>query len=257
MLQQFLLGCFCLLMSNLVYCEEHWQQPNFILHSFLEIALKNEFTSQPSTLRKWDQPVYVWIDHRVGDEALHSRLVRMHLAHLSALTGQYVGLVANEQQANVRVVFTTQGQWEHDVEAFIGASATKHVKNTVCMASFKVNQASEIISAVVVIPVDQAIRNRKLVSCVVEELTQIMGLPNDSEKVFPSIFNDKTPDDLMTGLDGLLLKMLYHPYLTSGMKVNEVIPNIKKIIQQWQQDGTIQNATQTVHQGELYPLMGF
>lgn len=259
MCKRFLFGCLWLLLTKMGHGAEHWQQPNFIMQSFLEVALKNEFTSQPSTLRKWDQPVNVWIDHRVGNEALHTRLVRMHLSHLSTLTGQYIGLVVNEQQANVKVVFTTQGQWMRDIETFIGTTAAEQAQkqNAVCMASFKVNQASEITSAVVVIPVDQAIRNRKLVSCVVEELTQIMGLPNDSEKVFPSIFNDKTPDDLMTGLDGLLLQMLYHPYLASGMKANEVILNMKRILQEWQKDGTIQNAVKTVHQGELYPMMGF
>ena len=108
---------------------------------------------------------------------------------------------------------------------------------------------AENANVMVVIPDDQASMRRKLVSCVVEELTQIMGLPNDSENVYPSIFNEKTPDGLLTGLDGLLLKMLYHQQVKVGMKESEVRPILKKIIREWQQDGTILNVDKTIRQG--------
>lgn len=84
-----------------------------------------------------------------------------------------------------------------------------------------------------------------------------MGLPNDSDLVFPSIFNDKTPNDLLTGLDSLLLQMLYHPDLEAGMSILEVLPVIRNIVTEWKIDGTIARANQVVRKGDLYPVMGF
>jgi len=127
----------------------------------------------------------------------------------------------------------------------------------VCMANFRVDGQYEIKKAIVIIPVDQARMHGKLVSCVVEEITQILGLPNDSERAYPSIFNDKTPESLLSGLDYLLLKALYNDAIKPGMTANEVTPVMQNLIRRWQKDGTIQSAAQAVKTGELYPLLGY
>jgi hypothetical protein len=54
-------------------------------------------------------------------------------------------------------------------------------------------------------------------SCIHEEIAQGLGLPNDSPKARPSIFNDDDEFALLTSHDELLLKMLYDPRLTPGM----------------------------------------
>jgi hypothetical protein len=82
---------------------------------------------------------------------------------------------------------------------------------------FKHNKQSELISVLVIIPVDHAMSYGLLSACIIEELTQAMGLPNDSDWVIPSIANDKSVLDLLTGLDYLLLKILYDNRLHAGM----------------------------------------
>lgn len=261
MLKRFIILLLICMLPKLALAAEHWQGSNYIMRSFIEIALKNEFDSRPAKLRKWNKPVHVWLDHQgpenIANQTLHTNLVRMHLDHLEDLTGQYIGLVANESQADIKVIFTSERQWKHDIEQTIGSKITPRMMKAVCMAALKTNANSEISSAVVIIPVDQAIRHRKLVTCIVEEITQVMGLPNDSDSVFPSIFNDKTPNDLLTGLDGLLLGLLYHPDLEVGMTAAEVIPVMRNLVTEMQIDGTVDHAVQTVKKGELYPLMGF
>ena len=54
-------------------------------------------------------------------------------------------------------------------------------------------------------------------ACVVEELTQVLGLPNDSDAVKPSIFNDQSRYFELTDHDRRMLKMLYDPRITPGM----------------------------------------
>ena len=234
-----------------------WKNLTYITQAFSEIALKNEYDVAKHRVRKWRIPVRVFVEHQVGDRALHTQLVRMHLVHLAEITGHDIQLVDTLLDANLHLVFTRQSQWESEVMRLMGPSSAKNVHGSVCMAKFALNAKSEIERAWVIIPVDQAQMHGKLVACVVEEITQVLGLPNDSEKVFPSIFNDKTPQDLLTGLDFILLKLLYNPSIRAGMTAAEVKAPLQILLEQWQRDGTLTHADKTVRQGQLYPLLGY
>ena len=60
-------------------------------------------------------------------------------------------------------------------------------------------------------------------ACVVEELTQVLGLPNDSDAVKPSIFNDQSRYFELTDHNRRILKMLCAPRITSGMQRKEAL----------------------------------
>ena len=66
-------------------------------------------------------------------------------------------------------------------------------------------------------------------SCVHEELTQGMGLANDSPRARPSIFNDDEEFAYLTRHDELLLKILYDPRLRPGMSEAEAQPIVLQI----------------------------
>ncbi|MBP8189865.1 MAG: DUF2927 domain-containing protein, partial [Aeromonas sp.] len=87
--------------------------------------------------------------------------------------------------------------------------------------------------------------------CVVEELTQVMGLPNDSDKVFPSIFNDNSIDSFPTGLDYVLLKLAYHPALHAGMTADEVRTALPIALKALRTNGDIAEANHRVQSGSL------
>ena len=105
------------------------------------------------------------------------------------------------------------------------------------------------------LPVDRARERAKLLTCIVEELSQILGLPNDSEKVYPSIFNDKSCNELLTRLDYLMLKMLYDRRVKAGMDRRQVMPVLRKIVNEYQQKNIVQTAELKVMEGGLYPLL--
>ncbi len=67
-------------------------------------------------------------------------------------------------------------------------------------------------------------------SCVEEELTQAMGLPNDDAGVRPSIFNDEKEFGVLTAHDELLLRILYDSRLKPGMTPETAMPVVRKII---------------------------
>lgn len=64
-------------------------------------------------------------------------------------------------------------------------------------------------------------------SCFHEEIAQGLGLPNDSPRARPSIFNDDDEFALLTNHDELLLKMLYDPRLKPGMTAAEARPTVR------------------------------
>lgn len=128
-------------------------------------------------------------------------------------------------------------------------------RNSICLAHFSTHPDNSIKKAIVIIPVDRARAHAKLLSCVVEELTQIMGLPNDSENVFPSIFNDKSHDDYLSGLDFLLLKLLYRPEIKIGMNKKQVHEQLVKIISKEDFQILIKESEYLAHQQGLYRLL--
>ena len=48
-----------------------WLDRTFIEAAFYIVALEHESSSGPKPLAKWQQPINIWIDHRVGDQELH------------------------------------------------------------------------------------------------------------------------------------------------------------------------------------------
>jgi hypothetical protein len=248
----------CLLaVSPLLHAEEPWQSAAYLQQAFSEIALHSEYSPGEQPVRKWLQPVKVWLEHHTDQTEQHSLLTRYHFQHLAKITGHPISFASSRQEANFIVVFSHLQLWRNDIALVSGDLSMKPPSDAACMFGLHLDDKKAIRKAWVVIPVDYAQEHRQLLSCIVEETTQAMGLPSDSDKVFPSVFNDHTPESLLTGLDALLLKMLYQPAIKPGMRGPQVKPILANILQKWQADGTIDQAEKNVRQSELYEMMGF
>ncbi len=53
--------------------------------------------------------------------------------------------------------------------------------------------------------------------CLLEELTQSLGLPNDSDRLRPSVFNEASMVTELTVLDRILIATVYDPRIEKGM----------------------------------------
>jgi hypothetical protein len=123
------------------------------------------------------------------------------------------------------------------------------------MGTYRTNLNNEIVAANVVIPIDHALSNGLLPACIVEETTQVLGLPNDSDWINPSIANDKSLYDLLTGLDYIMLKILYDSRLKPGMPLKLSRPIIRKIIRELEQKGEIEKASRYIRRSELNRIL--
>ena len=66
-------------------------------------------------------------------------------------------------------------------------------------------------------------------ACIHEEISQGLGLSNDSLRARPSIFNDDDEFAFLTDHDEILLKMLYDPRLSPGLSLAEARPIFQQI----------------------------
>lgn len=250
--------CTLLLGFSTAAVAEDWKNEAYIQQSFERVALSSEYSDHQPQLRKWQQPIFFSFQHDVADKTLHEQLSTTHLQQLSAITGHSILPATDSAAANLQIIFTNEsrlpGYLRDDMQ--LNPNLVHQLsRDSVCIAHFSINRRGEIHRAQVIIPVDRARAHAKLLACIVEELTQIMGLPNDDVAVFPSIFNDRSHDNFLSGLDYVLLKLLYQPALKPGMDKQQSRLALKTIMQQtafqqWQDE-----ADHVVRAAGLYPLL--
>jgi len=244
--------------SNVFAKTAAWPDLEYIMQSFFEVGLGTEHgTSANQNLRKWRQPLRVYVEHQIGDKPLHNQLLDAQIKQLTSIPNINIQRTEDKSTANVFYYFTRQSALGDLVQKNLGNSATQYLHGAICLASVKTNSDNAITSAYIFIPVDQARMHGKLVACIVEELTQALGLVRDSDLVFPSIFNDKTPNTLITGLDDILLRLLSEKTVKAGMSKQQLRPILLKLLQQYKQSGLIDTADQRVQTGDLYQMLGF
>lgn len=237
----------------------HWQSTDYIINSFSDIALRNEYTNKTNGVRKWSQPIYYQIIHRTGDQALHEKLTKTHIEHLANITGLVILPASLEHHVNLKIIFSSEQSLQQELQNDFSLNDKQQIKELahhgVCLGNFSIDAKSNITKAIVIIPVDRARAHAKLLSCIIEEITQVLGLPNDSDNVFPSIFNDKSKDDYLSGLDFVLLKALYHPSIKPGMNVKQVRHQLAKLLARPEFQQLIIDSEQIVNQQGLFPLL--
>lgn len=225
-----------------------WKSVDYVVESFLEIALGSEHGVKKRHVRKWMTPVRYALIHHAGDAELHERMAGAHFTHLALLTGLTIRPAQPGETPNFSVVLTSEDRLRDDLKTYFGWDSSSQreqfFRETVCVATFASRRNGQIIRATAIIPVDRARSRGKLPACIVEELTQVLGLPNDSDKVFPSVFNDNSIDTTLSGLDVTLLRLLYDPRIRPGMDEATVRPLARAIAAEFAGAGVYERAEQ-------------
>ncbi len=223
--------------------------PERLTEDFVQIALHDEYVRHGDTLvqhevtaplRRWQQPVRMQMyfgdsvppAQRSRDRAdvagFAARLQRVsgHPVALGGAQGNFVVLVVNEDERRAigpRLQSMVPGIPPSDVAALSELSP----QNFCTVFAYSQGNSPVYAQAVALIRAELPPRLRR--SCVHEELTQGMGLANDSPRARPSIFNDDEEFAYLTRHDELLLKILYDPRLRPGMTEAEARPVVMQI----------------------------
>ena len=252
-----LLALLLLLAGHSAQADERWQSDSYLTESFMAIAMEREYGEAKQTrFARWQQPIRLLLVNESGDKPLQAEVVKVQAAHLARITGHPISMVT--AKPNLTLIMTDYSKMKSWANRTMGGdpSVGMALKEGLCLANFATNAKHEISRATIIIPVDYSRAKGRFLDCVVEEFTQVMGLPNDSDKVFPSIFNDNSIDSFLTGLDYVLLKMAYHPALKAGMSSDEVRAALPIALADLRAKGEIREGNRRVQQQSLKSWAG-
>ncbi len=216
---------------------------------FVRIALYEEYDfvdgriverKTPSVLRRWDAPVRMRLEFGASvpeaTRAEDRQFVTGYARRLSQLTRQPVSMVQGGANFHVLVLSETErraiGPRLEQLVAGIDRTTVDLITDlplgiSCLVLAFSRRGANVYTDAIAIIRAELPDLSRR--ACYHEELAQGMGLPNDSPRVRPSLFNDTSEFAVLTELDELMLRMLYDPRLRPGIREAEARPIIRQI----------------------------
>jgi hypothetical protein len=222
-----------------------------LVRNFEKIALYDEYVDlggrfirkeTPALLRRWDKPIRVGIvigpsasfesasRDRAEIMAFAARLARLTSLDMQVTDGPdanfLVMILSSEEQAVAAPA--TAARFPGFQPAVLGALSDTPL-NLFCTAyAFaEPDRPSAYAAVMVLIRAEHPPLTR--LSCVHEEMSQAMGLPNDYALARPSLFNGNVEFAFLTEHDEILLRMLYDPRLRPGMTVGEARPLLPAI----------------------------
>jgi hypothetical protein len=206
-----------------------WLSDEQIVANLETVVFGSEFIGEDSdSVRKWVGPMRVAI---YGDEeSAFSGVVESHLAKLHRLTGIDIARVdETAPERNAHILFLSRAQFNTYAQTYLARGKPGTNRNIACFGIFKSNKR-EILEFHAMIP--RSASRGEVEACVVEELTQVLGLPNDSFDIHPSIFNDDDEFHELTWQDELFLRVLYDPRVRSGMTREQFEPLAREILEE-------------------------
>lgn len=205
-----------------------------ILDAFSKIAFGNEFVAEADPrLQKWVQPIR-WRSHEyVPLERAERAFFQRHIVRLGRLTEHDLRPAESWPEANFIVLFVSEGRYEYWIERYMAPSRRPmlaRLARTACLGFLRHHRTTfEIEFAVAIIPVERARARGLMESCIAEETTQVLGLLNDAD-IPGTLFNDAGDARDLTPLDEMLVRLLYDPALTPGMRRGEALAAARAVL---------------------------
>jgi len=220
-----------------------------LAENFMRIALYDEYRrgtggfireETESRLRRWEVPVRVGL--RFGASVPPERQstdrarIGSYLARLAQITGH--PMTIDDSAPNFLIHIVSEDEREAlgpKIRAAIPnlgpgevPGVTNMPRTTYCLVyALSDGNTGAYTRAFAVIRAEHPDLLR--LSCMHEEIAQALGLPNDSPRARPSIFNDDEEFALLTDHDELLLRMLYSRELRPGMTAFEARPIVESL----------------------------
>jgi len=207
-----------------------------VLANLMEIVFGSEFVGEESlVVRKWAGPMRMSIYAREPDR--YGDLVDSVLARLRELTRIDIERVEQSVPGqNAYVLVLGRDQFYAYAESHLGAGKNPRTNTYLdCFGLFAADRGGDISEITAVLP--DFISDATKHSCIVEEVTQALGLPNDSFTISPSIFNDDDEFQDLTWQDELFLRILYDGRVRAGMTQAEFEPVARLILDELRPDG--------------------
>ncbi len=194
-----------------------WPAPEILARQFERIAFSSEFGGEyrSGRLIRWQGPIRVRIAGHFPDRFRVE--VERQLAELRRNSGLAIDIAeatGEAQPPQMTLEFSTsRGGTSFDPEA--------PCRTLIWETGYVIRRVQIYIA-----PYPDDVRRH----CIAEELTQALGLADDSRIVRDSIFNDASARNRIAPWDALMVRILYDSRLRAGMHKTEAMPIVRRII---------------------------
>ncbi len=187
-----------------------------LVGQYRRVALSAEFGGayRRGRVIKWNGPIVARLQGPNAERYMGE--VLRHFSLLAKLTGLRFRVLAPNAPPSVRANMTITfiyngGRGPADLER-------------ACRADVFTNRNLVILRARITISADWRRLRRH---CILEEVSQALGLMNDSNYLFPSIFNDNSKQQRLSPWDRMVIRAHYDPRLRPGMDWNAAEPIVR------------------------------
>ena len=199
---------------------------------FDDVVFGSEFFERPErqVIAKWDGPLRV----SVKGEALdyHLKYLRTHLKTVIELTGLTMEAVDTETaRENVTISFIPANMLSKVRIETVDPSLIQRLAGPRSCYFVSFRPTPETISRNIII-VNKERRARDINHCLLEEVLQGLGFPNDSNLIRPSVFSDHDQITTLSRSDEIIVRTLYDPRLKPGTERNEALRVARTIIEE-------------------------
>ena len=207
-----------------------------IVRLFETVVFGSEYDPKlaSTVIVKWQSPVRLAIKGKPGER--HLEFLGKHAATLSGLTGLPIELAKPGEAANVTVAFVPRAQMSKIQildEPQKMAERQKMIERLAAPGGcyfISWQKGGLIVGGVIVVNTERDMA--RINHCLLEELTQTLGFPNDTDILRPSIFSDNDHLHALSRPDEIVLRTLYDPRLKPGMPKAEALKIAPTIIRE-------------------------
>lgn len=184
------------------------------------VVFGNEFAGRAlPNVRKWTEPIRYKFGGNVAAIAKYRPVVEAHFASLTQFTNlEFKEIGARDPGENFIIWFSPVARLVQDgrtLAANPAEVAGRQFETASCFFLSYISPEGRLVAARVLAGSD--LPDQELVHCLLEELAQSLGLPNDDDRVAPSIFNDSLHLTSLSLIDKVLLRLVYDPRMRPGL----------------------------------------
>lgn len=174
----------------------------------------------------YDTPV------RVETSKADYEFVAKHIENLSQLTGLQIRLLPRDLGEGGDIVVTIV-PWHLVRKTSVNDAPESLLRKLMgpgrCFFVLWPSSENAIVKARIII--NSSLEKDHIRHCFLEEITQSFGLPYDSDRVRPSIFNESSRQPRLSIYDEALIHTVYDPSLTIGMPRADVLDRARVVIE--------------------------
>jgi hypothetical protein len=202
-----------------------------LIDYFNEVVLNAEYDVSPNRITKWTEPMKVFI-FKETELNYEVSIIKNTIEKINTLVQDefHIQLTNDPKKCNA-VIFLTEREKLEPLLPTLFENFNTEVAGTAEIL-FDL-ESFQIIDAKIFIDILQP--KETIESTILEEITQSIGIMNDSEKYSDSVFyENKSLDSINTleysKMDIEIIKILYHPKMKPGLDYNKAEKVIKQIL---------------------------